>query len=137
MYASRDDMLAQFGEAELIQLTDRQNNGAISDAVLQRALQEASAEIDTWLASRYRLPLTTPVRILTVYACDMARYRLCGSGALITDDIRDRYRDATRFLEKVASGQISLGLTTTDQPVATGNQVQFCSIPPVFARGNW
>lgn len=136
-YAVKADMVSRFGEGEVIALTDRANLGVIADAVLDGALAEAAAEIDPYLAPRHQLPLATVPKIITGFACDIARYRLCGSGVTLTDDIRDRYKDAVRFLERVADGKIGLGLDPASNPVAPANTVQF-SAPTgrVFGRGD-
>ncbi|GHD63854.1 gp436 family protein [Jeongeupia chitinilytica] len=134
MYAARDDMVTRFGAQEVIALTDRDNTGQIDDAVLAGALATAGDEIDGYLAGRYPLPFAQSPKILTGYACDIARYRLCGSGALLTDDIRERYRDAVKFLELAANGKVSLGGMPGGGPAPTGNTVQFASGSRVFAR---
>ena len=40
---------------------------------------------------------------------DIAVYRLASSSALDTEERRTRYRDAVRYLERVAEGKIRLG----------------------------
>lgn len=125
-YASRDDMVSRFDELEVIQLTDRdERSGRINDAKLAYALEDASAEMDTYLASRYRVPVKTHARFLAGLCCDIARYRLSGSGVCETDPVRVRYRDAIRFLERAAAGTTTLGLDVTDTPIQSENTVQF------------
>lgn len=135
-YATTANMLARFGEAEVIALTDRENLGTVDDAVLAGALAEADAEIDPYLAPRHVLPLASVPKILTGFACDIARYRLCGAGVTETDEIRNRYKDAIRFLEQAAAGKIGLGLDAANNVAAPANTVQF-SAPGgrVFDRG--
>lgn len=134
MYATRDDMLEQFGEKEVIALTDRDYTGLIDDTVLTKALEKATVEIDGYIGGRYPLPLAQPPKILTVYACDIARYRLCGSGTQLTEDIRDRYRDAVKFLELAAAGKVTLGGMPGGGPAPVDNTVQFSTSSRVFAR---
>lgn len=136
-YATKADMVSRFGEGEAIALTDRASLGVIDDVVLDDALAEAAAEIDPYLAPRHKLPLASVPKIVTGFACDIARYRLCGSGVTLTDDIRDRYKDAVRFFEKVSEGKIGLGLDPANQPAQPANTVQF-SAPSgrVFGRGD-
>lgn len=135
-YASKANMLTRFGENEVIALTDRQNLGVIDDTVLDGALAEADAEIDPYLAPRHKLPLANVPKILTGFACDIARYRLCGAGVTETDEVRNRYKDAIKFLDSVASGKLGLGLDATNNIAAPANTVQF-SAPGgrVFDRG--
>ena len=83
-YATRDDMVARFGLTEMVTLTDRNFFGEVDDRVLNYALDEASVEIDPYLQPKYRLPLATVPKIIVGFACDIARYRLCGAGVTIT-----------------------------------------------------
>lgn len=125
MFATKADMIARFGDREVIALTNRSNTGTIDDAVLQGGLDTADGEISGYLASRYSLPMASVPRLLTGYACDIARYRLCGAAVQCTDDIEERYKMAVRFLEKVAMGQIALGVDATGAVVnAGGNDIQ-------------
>lgn len=135
MYASRIAMVDRFGESEVVALTDRTRTGQIDDSVLLPALESASAEIDGYLAGRFPLPLTNPPRILAGYACDIARYRLCGSGTRLTEDIRDRFRDAVRFLELAAAGKVSLGgMPDGGAAPSADDSIQFHAGTRVFAR---
>ncbi|MBA4382760.1 MAG: DUF1320 domain-containing protein [Sideroxydans sp.] len=135
-FASKANMIARFGEPEVIALTDRQNLGVVDDAVLDGALAEADAEIEPYLAPRHKLPLANVPKILTGFACDIARYRLCGAGVTETDEVRNRYKDAIKFMDSVASGKLGLGLDAANNVAAPTNTVQF-SAPGgrVFDRG--
>lgn len=124
-YAAKSDMIARFGEAEVIMLTDRENLGVIDVAVLDAALAEADAEINPYLAPRHTLPLTSVPKILAGFACDIARYRLCGAGVTATEEVRNRYKDAIKFLDSVASGKLGLGLDPANSVAKPANTVQF------------
>lgn len=136
-YATKPDMIKRFGEAEVIALTDRDNLGAIDDVVLDGALAEADAEIDPYLAPRHTLPLSRVPKIIAGFACDIARYRLCGSGGVTeTEEVRNRYKDAVKFLERVSKGEIGLGLDATNNVAKPANTVQFAAPSGrVFGRG--
>lgn len=136
MYATVADMVQAFSEREVIALTDRDQLGEVDDVVLVGALEKAGHEIDTYIGGRYQLPLATVPAVLTTYACDIARYRLCGSGVLVTEDIRDRYRDALRFLERVADGRQTLSGMPDGGVAATSNTVRIKTSGRVFAREN-
>lgn len=115
-YATVADLIARFGEEELIQLTDRAGAHAVDSAIAQRALDDASAEMDGYLAVRYQLPLPTVPTLLARIACDVARYRLWEDHA--SDEVRRRYEDARRLLEAIAKGLVSLGLPANLPPAA-------------------
>lgn len=128
MFATKNDMLSRFGEKEVIQITDRDYTGTIDDAVLQRGLVSADAEISGYLAGRYALPFAVVPQMLVDYACDIARYRLTGTEVTCTPDIEDRYDKAIKYLTLVGQGKISLGIDTTGAvvggPVASGNSIR-------------
>jgi phage gp36-like protein len=107
-YAAQADLEARFGADELTQLTDRVGAGVPDAGIVARALADADAEIDGYLASRYALPLATVPPVLARIACDIARYRLWEDRA--SEEVRLRYEDARRTLESIAKGQVSLGL---------------------------
>ena len=125
MYATPTDMISRFGEDEVVKISDRKFTGVIDTALLTGALEEAAAEIDPYLAPHYQLPLVTVPLILIGYSCDIARYRLCGAGVTETEQIRNRYQDAIKFLRDVANGKLSLGLDSANHTSQTANTVQF------------
>jgi len=133
-YAVKQDMIYRYGDREVIALTDRTDTGAINDAVLDGALAAADDEMNPYLAGKVRLPLAAVPKVLKHFACDIARYRLCGGQVVETEEIRNRYKDAIRFLENVASGKISLGLDANNAPAPAQNTVQFRPGTRVFSR---
>jgi len=111
-YITTDDLTARFGTGELVSLTDREQTGTMDEAVVTRAIADAEAIADSYIGRRYALPLFEAPAVLAGYVCDLARYRLYGDAP--TDEVRRRHDDAVRWLGSVASGQVTLGLETTD-----------------------
>ncbi|WP_304168581.1 gp436 family protein [Lonsdalea britannica] len=134
MYAARDDMVMAFGERECVSLTDRDFTGNIDDAVLNNALERASAEIDSYLAGRYPVPWPDAPRVLVGRCCDIARYLLCGAGTQMTEEIRARYEDVIRYLERVADGRISLRLPDGQVAQSSSSGARFQSAGRAFDR---
>lgn len=116
VYARRQDMVARFGETEILQLTDRTNRGEIDDSALSQALRDADAEIDSYLVGRYLMPLPSVPRVLRLYACDIARYRLYDDR--VTDAVTSRYKQAVSALRQIADRRITLDLPATEADVA-------------------
>lgn len=135
-YATQSDMIARFGEFEVIQLTDRAALGVVDAAVLLTALEEADAEINPYLQSRYAVPMVDVPRIIVGYACDIARYRLCGATATVTEDTRSRYKDAVRFLENAAAGKVLLGVSLINTPAVAINPVEVSGSGRTFNRAS-
>lgn len=134
-YASQNDLSARFGLDELAQVSDQSGRGVLDQDVVDRALEDANAEVDGYLSARYSLPLALAniPAILKRVTCDIARYRLWNDRA--SDEVRQRYEDARRLLEQIAAGKVRLGLPEADTPaesLAAGRE----SNPPVFDRGS-
>lgn len=133
-YATQQDMLDRFGPFELVQLTDigQPRLGALNATVLERALGDASAEIDGYLVGRLALPLVTPPALLRVFCCDMTRYRLMSTTA--DERAAEAYKAAIAYLVRVASGAISLQ-APADVPAPAGvGDVAFSAGSKVFGR---
>lgn len=108
MYAVPQDIVTAYGEASLMAAMD--DNAVVDKAKVVAALGKATAEIDSYIADRYPLPLpSTPDRLRDI-CVDIATYKMSQTADVLTDEIRQRYEDAVKWLDKVASGRVSLGL---------------------------
>ncbi|MDD5479651.1 DUF1320 domain-containing protein [Rhodoferax sp.] len=105
-YASQSDLTERFGVDELAQRSNRLDGSAIDAGVVARALADADAEIDSYLATRYALPLASTPTVINRLACDIARYRLYDDG--VTEAVRQRFEDALALLKKFSSGEVRL-----------------------------
>ncbi len=118
-YCTKADLIARFGEDEL-QAIARDASGEIDDAAVDRACDDASGEIDGYVsAAGYPVPLSPVPRIVTAYACDIARYRLYDEHA--TDQVQKRYDDAVKFLRSVSRGEVKLGISTGPSSSSAGS----------------
>ena len=105
-YATQTDLEDAFGVAEILQLTDRDQDGIVDGAVLAAALARADAVIDSFLGGRYTVPITpTPTVILGV-AADLARYYLYDDA--VPEQVRAAYDDALRWLQQAARGEVQV-----------------------------
>jgi len=117
-YATQQDLVARFGERELIQLTDRSGSGAIDSAVLDAAIADASEEIDTFVGARYSLPLATTPQIIVRWCADIARYRLFDND--VPEAVQKRYDAARSALRMLVEGKTTLGLDAGEAPQQAG-----------------
>jgi phage gp36-like protein len=129
-YATIYQFRDAFGQ-ESIELSslDYPDDDAEQEEVLNRALEDASAVIDTYIAGRYPVPLPAAPIVLIPYCLDIARYRLWRNTDA-PEDVRKRYEDAIRWLEMLAKGTVKLVLPQvlpTDPPIAptSGPHVQY------------
>jgi phage gp36-like protein len=118
-YSTQQDLIDRFGQEELVELSDRSRSGAIDAVVVTRAIDDAAAEIDGYLSAKFALPLDPVPQTLKRIACDIARHHLYDDR--VTEQVRNRYNDAIKFLKGVASGEISIGVdASAEAPAATG-----------------
>ncbi|MDO9633077.1 MAG: DUF1320 domain-containing protein [Humidesulfovibrio sp.] len=121
MYATAQELETRLGgEEALVILADRDGDGVADADLVERALTDATAEIDSHLGGRYALPLPTVPAVLVRLACDIAVYRITGEyGAGLTEERRLRYEDAVAWLKRAASGGVALGLPPQQVPAST------------------
>jgi phage gp36-like protein len=133
-YTTKQEMIDEFGESELVQLTDLSDPpaGAIDDVRLTRALEAADDTINGYLAGRYALPFASPPAILGQLARDLARYRLYKDHP--SDEVAARNDKATKFLQLCAAGTVGLGVSAAGVEAAPADTVQFTPGQKVFGR---
>ncbi|WP_417656187.1 gp436 family protein [Pseudidiomarina aestuarii] len=127
-YCLVTDLIARFGEQELIALTDRDGTGTVVEVVAQHAIQDASALIDGYLLGRYDLPLQPAPTVLTPICADIARYQLYDNEAPAV--VTKRYETAIQFLKSVGKGEVTLGVN--DAGAAPGST----DLPEIQSGGN-
>lgn len=132
-YAAKQDLIDRYGSDDLVQLTDREGNGAINDTVVTRALEDADAEINGYLATKYPLPISPVPMVLEKLACDIARYRLYDNRA--TEQLTQRYKDSIRFLQEVSTGKVSLGSDASDEQPAQSGGASYDGGDRIFTAG--
>lgn len=134
-YCTQADLVERFGEDELLDLAPDETGTAIDAGIVQRAIDDAAGEIDGRItAGGYEVPLASVPRIVTAYACDIARYRLFDERA--TEQVAKRYDDAIKFLRAVAKGEVKLGISPSGDDATSGTAV-FQSDARVFNGGGF
>lgn len=111
----------------------------IDDDVLLQHIQDAEAEVDTYLGRRYSLPLAAVPTIVTRLSARLARYRLYTSRpGLLEDWLKLDYENAVSILKDLATGDLALGLTSEGAPTTAPatKRARVSSQPPVFGRPN-
>lgn len=127
-YASVRDCIDRRGAAEIALLAD--SKGSSKYEALEKALDDASEEIDAYLAARHELPLD-PVPLLLKRLCaEIGVYRRSKRASTRTEEDRQRYEDAIRLLKDISAGRASLGAADPDPPAeAEGPAVSLAAGP--------
>jgi phage gp36-like protein len=142
-YADRLDFVDAFGERETLMLTnlDNPNATAINPVPLNKALDDATAEINTYVASRYIVPLASTPTVVNRYCLDIARYML--DRIRSREDVRLRYEDALKWLGMLASGKVSIGADllgasiSQTAPSLDASGARSTVAPPIDLGGFW
>jgi phage gp36-like protein len=107
-------------ERILIQLTAPTSTpSAVDESVVTAAIADADAVIDSYLCLRYTVPLTTVPPVVNRLSMDIAIYFLYMRGHDVPDTVENKYNDAVKLLDKMASGKVGLGETTLDPTPST------------------
>jgi len=120
-YATQQNIIDRYSKDLLLLIADRDGDGIADSEVVDPAINDASAEIDTYVAKRYALPMATPLpEVLTRLCVDIVVYRLADGADVGTEEKRVRYDDARSLLRLIAKGEVTLGVaeaTTTSSDV--------------------
>ena len=133
-YAVVSDLVARYGERELIQLTDRLSppSEAIDPAVATKALSDASDVIDGYISAWYALPLTEAPPMLAELACVIARYKLYIDAP--TAKVKEDYDDAMKRLSDISKGVMKIPGLAGVEPEARQGVVLAVEQDRLFTR---
>lgn len=109
LYATRADLETRFNADEIAVLEQ-----TVGDGGIQRALQDATEEVDSYIAVRYALPLPSIPAPLKVAVCDIARFRLYKDRP--TEEVKYRYEKSVEWLNRVGKGAAVLAFTPPLSP---------------------
>jgi phage gp36-like protein len=118
-YVTTDQLTERYGEAALVDLTDRAEPpaGVIDQDVIDGAVAGADALIDGYLKGRYKLPLAVTPELITELALPITFYKLHRN--IAPDKARADYDDAKLTLRAIAAGTIRLDVEG-NEPEASG-----------------
>lgn len=120
-YSTIAEFKAGIPERDLVGLTDLSAtaSGLVDDARIQAALDDASAEIDSYIAKVVAVPLSPVPRILKVICRDLALHRLYVNIGHSMEARKSLREDAIGYLKSVARGDAALGDGGTVAPTLT------------------
>jgi phage gp36-like protein len=160
MYLTPADLIARYGAEEIAQRADRgmprrvtasllqaqlagddligagvaeDDYGAVRAAlaVIESAIADGQSEVDSYLASRYAVPLAHPPGVILRFTGDIARYALYDDHA--TEEVEKRYGNAVKFLQAIAKGTASIDVGPDAEDPA-GGLVEMVTAGRVFSR---
>ena len=126
-YATVQDAEDLYGADYVGSSFDRDRDGSVDPLAATSAFSKASSEIDSYLATRFDVPVSPAPDVVKERCIDIAIYRVCPDSAL-TDEKRRRYEDAIAWLKDVAKGLATLDLGD-DVPATATQDVPETSYP--------
>jgi phage gp36-like protein len=131
-YCTLTDLKSALAEEKLIQLTDDENEAPVTidpidtdcAAIIGRitdAIDYADQMIDGYLRSRYTLPLSAVPKLVQRLSVDLALYYLYARrfDVEIPEGMTTRYNNATKLLQAIQAGKVSLGTGETEPAAPT------------------
>lgn len=128
-YCTKQDLVDEFTEAELIQLTDVSGLGVVDDTAVEKAIARADRKINRYLGGSNELPVDNDS--VTDLACDIARYYLYADS--VPELVEKRFYDALKELEKIAARLLALSDSSGAETVGEA-ALEFSSSTSVFGR---
>lgn len=110
--------------------------------LVEQAIEDAGAEIDGYLAKRYKVPFKKTPPVIHKYAKDIALYNLVSRKGVDEDDREktylNRYNAAIAFLLRVAEGKVDIDVSEEGNASSDSSHISFAmeNSPRLFTRGS-
>ncbi len=129
-YASVQDWLDRNPHRKFV--ADFDHDGEADTAAIERALNDASAEMDGWLGGRYPTPITDPLAapVLRQHCLVIATHILADTPMTSDREIDGRYKRTMDFLKVVAKGDAHLPMQPGTSSTGSTSNVGVSFITP-------
>ena len=134
-YCTQADIVGRYSDDDIVELADHDRDGTVDAAVVTRAINDASGQIDSYLQKKFVVPIPAPVPAVLCARCvDIAVYRLQLWRRSVTEDIKKAYDDAIQWLKDIVAGKVDIGLTPKPAEAAGAPNVLHDGQPRLFGR---
>lgn len=121
-YATPEELVSLFGLREITELSNHGDGCDLDRAAIERAIEYAESEVNSYIGVRYPAPLKSPVpQIVMMVVGDIVRYRLTSGDITEKDPITERYKRAIAWLKDVAAGIAELPDQEDGEGAGTGS----------------
>lgn len=142
-YITQQDIIDRVSADFFVGVSDRDGDQITDHSAVLSAIDDAEAEVNSYLGQRYSIPLSGVTSledptlnefpfILRRITSDIAIYRLANEHDRLTKEIRVRYEDSILWLEKVSRYEASLGASSV--PATLHGGPQFIGPERIFVR---
>ena len=135
-YVTLAQLIDRYGEPALVALTDRGTvaTGLIDEAAIDRAVADADATIDGYLARRYALPLAEAQPLLVKIAGDLVFYDLHTFQP--DPKVEAAQKAALAMLRDISAGVIALTAAGLEPQNVGGSGARITDRPPQMTQDN-
>jgi len=113
-YASQQDIVDLYGMDLLLRVSDHDKDQVPDPQIVEMGLKGADEICDAYLSAQYTVPVTPVPGVVRTCAIDIAVYKMAMDRPRRTDEMRVRYEDALKLLEKISTGKVGLGVPPVD-----------------------
>jgi len=124
-YCTQSDIEDRIPADQLVRLADFDGDAASDGDVLARAIADADALIDSYVGTRYSVPLSTVPDSIKLRSINIAIYFLYLGVRSVTDAVRAQHEDDLKWLEKIAAGAVALGIAEAPSPADGTPSVEY------------
>jgi phage gp36-like protein len=110
-YCTEADLIEAYGAEQVLIASDRDGSGVSDPGVIAAAIAAASDEMDSYIGVKYELPLSATPQVMQDWCCVVTMFRMSPEASALTEEKRNRYNDAVKWLSGVAKGHITLGVS--------------------------
>lgn len=121
MYSTKDDILNQIPEDELVFLTSE--GATVDDVVVYKAIADADGIINGYLSVKYSVPLSSTPSLINNLSVAIAVYKLYSRRPKIemNETIEKNYDDAVKMLKEIGGGTIGIGIDPPPEALSVPN----------------
>ena len=137
-YCTYEDIQGHIPEARLVEVTDDlapNASGEVKIAIVEKAIKESSTLIDSYVRKRFPRPFQIVPEVLRMVCVDLTIYNLYErvTEMDISEGMKLRYNNAIKMLERIADGEMSIGIAPEEPIAETGFAVASNGREPMFS----
>jgi len=133
-YCDSTDIEMRLGGDDVRTLADHDGDGMPDAAVLSQAVASAGGLIDSYLGTRFSVPILPVPDVLLTRAVSLAIYFLKLGRDSVTDDARRQYEDDVAWLREVVAGSVTLGIQPPPAESSGASAARYDAQPRIFGR---
>jgi phage gp36-like protein len=133
-YCTQDDIESRLGGEDLKALADHNGDGAPDAHVVAQAVASAGAMIDSYLGTKFGVPVSPVPEVLKTRAVNLAVYFLRLGRDSVTEDARRQYEDDVAWLREVVQGMVTLGIDPAPDESAAAPSARYDTQARIFGR---